>query len=96
MMEPNRKLSIGSRQWRGQGNCRGLQYGTPIETGPLGRCGRFGFRHQQNFTMPPAESVVESDNRLQSSDLPALRAQVERMKKALENIEEQIRVLTED
>ncbi len=95
MAEPNRKRSSGMGQDSKKGNRRGLRDGSCVNITAQGACKGIGPRQGRQSNMPPAESAVGVENTFRNFDLHSLRRQAERMKKALENIQEQIRSLTE-
>ena len=60
-----------------------------------GNCRGTGIRQGRQSNMPPAESVIEPEERFRKTDLQMLKEQAERMTKALKNIQAQIEALSQ-
>lgn len=94
MAELNRRTSTGMGQGRNRGTCRGLQAESVSKTNRRGACLGPGTRQGRQANVPPAEPVIEPEERFYKTDLQMLKEQAERMTKALTNIQAQIEALT--
>lgn len=95
MTELKRRTSTGMGQGRNRGTCRGLQADSTSTTNRQGTCIGSGIRQGRQSSVPPAETVIEPEERFYKTDLQMLKEQAERMTKALKNIQAQIEALTE-
>lgn len=96
MAEFNRNVLKKIRQGLGDGSCRNRENDASAEATAPGTCRGGGLRRGRGGNMVPAESVADFERKFQNSELELLKAQAERMQKALENIQEQIRAISEE